>query len=81
MKTVTIKQIRVGFDNFSYIIFCPETKKTALVDTGYDAKKLIDILKINELKLIYIIATHNHSDHTSEINKINNAFSSSIIAA
>jgi glyoxylase-like metal-dependent hydrolase (beta-lactamase superfamily II) len=78
---LTIKQIRVGFDNFSYIIFCPDTRNTALVDPGYDGKKLIDKLKSNDLKLSYIIATHGHGDHTGEIKNIKGNYSSSKIIA
>ncbi len=78
---MTIKQIKVGFDNYSYIIFCQETKKAALVDPGYDASKLIDYIKSNNLNLTYIIATHYHSDHTGEIKKVKNLFLSSKIIA
>lgn len=78
---MTIKQIKVGFDNFSYIIICPETKKAALVDPGYDASKLIDFIKSNNLDLKYIIVTHYHSDHTGDIKKIKDLFLSSKIIA
>ena len=78
---MTIKQIKVGFDNYSYIIFCPKTKKAALVDPGYDASELINYIKKSNLNLIYIIATHYHGDHTSEIKKVKNLFLSSKIIA
>ena len=63
---MSIKQIKVGFDNFSYIIFDLDIKKAGIVDPGFDIKKQIDFLKLNNLDLIYIINTHHHSDHTDK---------------
>lgn len=76
---MTVKQIRTGFDNFSYIIYCQETRKAAIVDPGYDAVKLLNYISSNNLNLEYIIATHYHSDHTNEIKKIKSAIPSSEI--
>jgi hydroxyacylglutathione hydrolase len=78
---MTIKQIKVGFDNFSYIIFCEKTKKASIVDPGYNSLKLLEFISSNGLKLEYIIATHYHGDHTSGIQKIKNSISSSKIVA
>ena len=78
---MTIKQLKVGFDNFSYIIFCPETKKSAIIDPGYESLKLIDFLDVNKLELIYIIQTHYHYDHTGEIREIKERFITSKIIA
>jgi len=78
---MTIKQIKVGFDNFSYIIYCKRTNKASIVDPGYNPSKLLEFLSSNNLKLEYIIATHYHSDHTSGIQKIKNSISSSKIVA
>jgi len=63
---MTIEQIRVGFNNFSYVIYCQKTKKAAIVDPGYDSSKVIEFISSNNLKLEYIINTHYHGDHSSE---------------
>ena len=78
---MTIKQIKVGFDNFSYIIYCKRTNKASIVDPGYNPSKLLEVVSYNNLKLEYIIATHYHSDHTSGIQKIKNSSSSSKVVA
>jgi glyoxylase-like metal-dependent hydrolase (beta-lactamase superfamily II) len=59
-----IEQIKVGFDNFCYLVSCPETKKCAVVDPGYDVPKIISIINRNGLDVLYVINTHYHSDHT-----------------
>ena len=65
-----IEQIKIGFDNFSYIIYCSKTSKAAIVDPGYDVLNLLEFLSSNKLRLEYIIATHYHNDHIACINKI-----------
>lgn len=78
---MAIKQIEVGFDNFSYIISCPVTKKATLVDPGSDPSKILDFISSNNLKLEFIIATHYHSDHTNGIKGIKNTIPTSKIIA
>ena len=60
----TIEQIRVGLDNFSYIICCPISQKAAIVDPGYDVSKTLEFISSKNLKLEYVINTHYNSDHS-----------------
>ena len=57
-----IEQIKVGFDNFSYIVYDVKSKKAAVVDTSYSVVKVLAFLKSNDLDLGYIISTHYHSE-------------------
>ncbi len=65
-----IKQLRVGYDNFSYIIYSKQQGTAAVVDPGYDAKKLLGFISTNKLILEYLILTHYHHDHTGECKTI-----------
>lgn len=76
-----IEQIRVGFDNFSYIVYCPKSRKSAIVDPGFDASKALEFISCKNLDLKYIINTHYHSDHSSESKRIKNSIPSSIVAS
>jgi len=58
----SIEQIKVGFDNFSYIVFCPIIKKAAIVDPGYDASKTLGL------------NTHYHIDHSGETKRVKNLY-------
>lgn len=78
---LTIEQIKVGLDNFSYIIYCSVGKKAAIVDPGFDASKALKYISSKNLELKYIINTHYHSDHSSESQRIKNLIPSSKIAA
>jgi len=76
-----IKQIKVGFDNFSYIIYDIESKKAAVVDTSYNIKEAVGFLKSNDLDLECIISTHYHSDHTSKNRELKALYPSANIVA
>jgi hydroxyacylglutathione hydrolase len=78
---MTIKQLKIGPDNFSYVVYCPDKKDTLIVDPSYDASKALDFIKQNNLILKYIIITHYHFDHTKDIASIKKAFSSVKIIA
>jgi hydroxyacylglutathione hydrolase len=78
---VAIEQIRVGHDNFSYVVYCPVHKKAAVVDPGFDATKSLQLLASKNLMLDYIILTHYHSDHSAESTHIKDLFPSSKIVA
>lgn len=81
MIILTIEQIKVGFDNFSYIIFCPIRRKAAIVDPGYDASAALEFISSNNLELEYIILTHYHGDHSSASQRIKNSIPSKIVAS
>jgi len=46
-----------------YIVGCEETREVAVIDPGGDARYIVNFLKENDLKAIYIINTHGHIDH------------------
>jgi len=78
---MSVEQIKVGNDNFSYVIYCPDTKKAALVDPSFDAAKAIEFIEENDLDLIYIINTHSHSDHTGDNPRVKKRFQCKIIVS
>jgi len=71
---LAIKQIKIGFDNFSYVIYCMSSKQTAIVDPGLDSTKALQFIRSNKLDLKYIIITHYHSDHSSDSKRVKNLF-------
>ena len=76
-----IEQLNVGHDNFCYVLYCPVHKKAAVVDPGFDATKILQMLTAKHLILEYIILTHHHSDHTAETKHLKTVFPSSKIVA
>ncbi|MDD4307899.1 MAG: hydroxyacylglutathione hydrolase family protein [Thermoplasmata archaeon] len=76
-----ISQIRVGADNFSYLISCEATKKAAIVDPGTNASEAMKAIGKDNLELLWIINTHFHSDHTAENLRLKEIYGCGIIAS
>lgn len=59
------RQIRSGGDrNFSYIIADEASGEAAVVDPGMEPEQETAVLRENGFRAVYIINTHDHSDHT-----------------
>jgi hydroxyacylglutathione hydrolase len=78
---VAIEQIRVGHDNFSYVIYCPIHSQAAIVDPGFDSTKTLQFMESKSLTLEYIIITHHHSDHSSDSKRLKSLFPRAKIVA
>jgi hydroxyacylglutathione hydrolase len=50
-----------------YVASCPDTKQALIIDPGLDfpaeAQQIFEYIQEAQLKVIYIINTHGHSDH------------------
>ena len=71
---MVIEQIKVGFDNFSYIIYDLVSKESVVVDPSININKQVDFLKTKKLELKYIINTHHHRDHTLKNDKLKETY-------
>ena len=78
---MAIEQIKIGFDNFSYVIYDSHSKKAAVVDPSYNALKQVDFIKSHNLELLYVINTHYHSDHTDKNKRLLETFPQSKLVA
>jgi len=60
-----VHQIQVGsMQNFSYIVEDEDTNEAIIIDPSWDLIELELIIKKNNLKIKYIVNTHQHFDHT-----------------
>lgn len=66
MKIVTIP---CSFDNYSYLIICPDTGKCAVVDPT-EAYPVMAAIEKNNASLTTILCTHHHHDHTGDIKEL-----------
>jgi hydroxyacylglutathione hydrolase len=74
------RQVQQHSDNFSYIIADDVTREAAVVDSSFNAGEITRILKVENLRLRYIINTHCHSDHTAGNAELQSTFNAKIIA-
>lgn len=78
---MVIEQIKIGFDNFSYVIYCPTDKQAAIVDPSLDSTRTLQFIASKKLTLEYILITHHHSDHSADIKRIKSLFPQAKIVA
>ena len=75
-----IRPFRVG-DNFSYLIYCVQTGKTALLDPGMNASEAMRFIGNSGLELACVICTHHHLDHVAESHRVAELYKCDIIAS
>jgi hydroxyacylglutathione hydrolase len=56
-----------------YIIADEKSKKAAIIDTGGDSNKILDVITREQLIVEYIFLTHGHSDHIAALKEVKNA--------
>jgi len=52
-------------DNYSYLVYCPETMQGAAVDPSMRPEVLIAEAKQRGVKLVLLLNTHGHQDHVA----------------
>ena len=67
-------------ENFAYLIGDENTGHAAVVDPAWDIEKILKIAQKNNLRIIYVINTHNHPDHTSGNDELVKATGARIVA-
>ena len=61
-----IKQLSIGYmDNFSYLIGCENTRWALVIDPGSDVDQIVSVAEKEDLKIVTIVNTHGHGDHTA----------------
>ena len=70
--TITIHKIQCGpYGNNAYLLVCPETNRSIIVDTPPDPGALIAAAKETDVQAILI--THNHWDHIEGLDEVTSA--------
>lgn len=61
-ESITIYKMECGpYANNMYLVVCPQTNESILIDTPAEPDKMIELAKTTDVKAILI--THNHMDH------------------
>jgi len=78
MSRLNVNLIKCLSDNYSYIIFNPNSKKAIIIDPA-EAKPLINEITELNLNLEYILITHHHQDHVGGNIELKNKFKCKIV--
>ena len=64
MVALEIVQIEASeMDNYSYLVYCPQTMQGAAIDPSLRPELLLDEAKQRGITLIWLLNTHGHQDH------------------
>lgn len=55
-----------------YIIGCEKTRHSAVIDPGDEVERIVSAIKKNDLSLKYILLTHGHVDHVTQLATLKN---------
>ena len=65
-ENMIIKQLKNGYmENFSYVVGCDKTRLAIAIDPGAGAERLMCVADKENLKIVNIVNTHGHCDHTA----------------
>ena len=56
-----------------YVLIDEESKKTAVIDPGEDADRILAALREEDSQVEYILLTHGHYDHTTAVPELHAA--------
>ena len=74
---ITVYKLKCGpYDNNAYLLVCPETNESIIIDAPADPGELIQAAKTTTVKSILI--THNHSDHIQGFTEVTSAIEASV---
>ena len=69
---ITVHKLKCGpYDNNAYLLVCPHTGESIIIDTPAEPGKLIEAARTTVVKAIVI--THNHSDHLEGFDEVTSA--------
>ena len=76
-SSITIHKIKCGpYDNNAYLVVCPQTNESIIIDTPGDPGELIEAAK--ETNVSSIIITHNHMDHIQGFAEVTSAIAAPV---
>ena len=55
------------FSKNGFVVGCPETRESILIDPGDEVEQLLDVVRRRDLTVRYILLTHAHLDHITGV--------------
>ncbi|NLI32172.1 MAG: MBL fold metallo-hydrolase [Deltaproteobacteria bacterium] len=75
-----IIQMPVGhMEVFCYLVYDEETREGILIDPAGDEERVLALLAQHGVKLLYIVNTHGHPDHTCGNDRLKNATGAQVV--
>ena len=76
-----VDQIRVGpMANFVYLLVETSSREALVVDSGWETRPIVDAVKQERAEVKYVVATHEHFDHTSTVGELAELLDARVVA-
>jgi hydroxyacylglutathione hydrolase len=76
-----VKQIPVGtMANFIYLLVDERSHEAAIIDSGWETEPVVNAANESGARVKYIVASHEHFDHTATIPELAESLGSEIVA-
>lgn len=76
-----VRQIAVGtMANFVYLLMEESSREALVVDSGWETGPIRDEVNRNGARVKYVVATHEHFDHTTTIRELAESLGAPVVA-
>ncbi len=63
-QALYLRQVELGeMANYVYLIGSTRTKEAAVIDPAWEIERIVELARIDEMRLTHILITHTHPDH------------------
>ncbi|HKT21979.1 MAG TPA: hydroxyacylglutathione hydrolase family protein [Nitrososphaerales archaeon] len=78
---MNVRQLRVGtMANFVYLVSDEESRQALVVDSGWETAPILKAADESAVDVKYVVATHEHFDHTSTIQELAGRLGAKVVA-
>ena len=68
------RSLKLGpLDNNTYVLTCPVTRQTAVLDVGFEPERVIELVQRAQLDVRWLLGTHAHFDHAAGMLEVQQA--------
>jgi len=76
-----VRQMEVGtMQNFVYLLADRPSGEALVIDSGWEIEPVVNAAKEAKVKVKFVVATHNHFDHTSTLKELAGALGAKVVA-
>lgn len=75
------EQLKLGpMDNFHYVFGSHSAGLSAIVDPGFEPRRLLEVAQQGDFEVSHIVLTHSHRDHIAALGKVQDRVDADLVA-
>lgn len=78
---LVFEQLKLGpMENFHYVFGSRAAGQTAIVDPGFEPRRLLETAQSGGMEVSHIVLTHSHRDHIAALSQVRKAVDADLVA-